>query len=101
MLIRPSMMPTAACAANTWPCSSARNSTTGAEVSGSPTSQPLTSGPQRRPARLTPTINNGVSTSFSSSTPFIGTRGAGARSAWGARGDRGRGYSSAACLRRL
>src|SRR5262249_51411943 len=54
------MVPAAAAAANAAPCSRARINATGAEVRGSPTSQPLTAGPQRRPARLAARIRAGV-----------------------------------------
>ncbi len=37
---------------------------TGPVVSGSPTSQPATDWPQRRPTRLAAQINNGLATSF-------------------------------------
>src|SRR5689334_15298203 len=60
----PSMIAWAAAAANVVPCSSARNKTTGPEVSGRPTSQPLTAGPQRRPARLTAPISSGLTSSL-------------------------------------
>src|SRR5882762_11276658 len=58
------MEPTAAAAANSTPCSSARMNAMGPDVSGNPTSHPLTPGPQRRPAMLTAPISVGVSTSF-------------------------------------
>src|SRR2546425_1440861 len=58
------MMPTAAAAAKARPCSRARKKAIGAEVSGRPTSQPPTAGPQRRPARLAVPIRTGVATSF-------------------------------------
>src|SRR6266851_7631606 len=55
------------CASGLWQdgVAPARNNTTGAEVSGSPMSQPLTTGPQRRPATLAMPINSGVRTSLS------------------------------------
>src|SRR5437773_4558578 len=58
------MMPTAAAAAKARPCSRARKKAIGAEVSGRPTSQPPTAGPQRRPARLAVPIRTGVVTSL-------------------------------------
>src|SRR3989442_6745544 len=58
------MMPTAAAAAKARPCSRARKKAIGAEVSGRPTSQPPTAGPQRRPARLAVPIRTGVATSL-------------------------------------
>src|SRR5438067_7872252 len=68
------MEPTAAPAANDTPWSRARKNATGPDVSGNPTSQPLTPGPHRRPARLTAPIKVGVSTSLSarpSTTPKL------------------------------
>src|SRR5256885_14858620 len=58
------MMPTAAAAAKARPCSRARKKAIGAEVSGRPTSQPPTAGPQRRPPRLAVPIRTGVATSL-------------------------------------
>ena len=56
----PARVPSATCAANAGPCSRASRKVTGAEVSGSPTSQPLTAGPQRRPARLAAPMSAGA-----------------------------------------
>src|SRR5687768_8080673 len=61
------MVPAAAAPANGRPWFSARNNAIGADVSGNPTSHPLTAGPQRRPARLAAPINVGVRTSFRTS----------------------------------
>jgi hypothetical protein len=58
------MMPTAAAAAKASPWSRARKNAIGAEVSGNPTNQPPTAGPQRRPARLAAPIRRGVTTSL-------------------------------------
>src|SRR5579859_2245908 len=55
----------AAARANTWPWANARKNAMGPDVNGSPTSQPLTPGPQRRPARLTAPISAGVTISLS------------------------------------
>src|SRR5439155_15661233 len=66
------MDPTAVPAANVTPWSRARKKTTGPDVSGNPTSQPLTPGPQRRPARLTAPISAGVSTSLSARPSTVG-----------------------------
>ncbi len=60
----PARVPTAAALANATPWLSARKKAIGPEVSGSPTSQPLTAGPQRRPVRLAAPISAGVSTNF-------------------------------------
>src|SRR5215468_6752912 len=60
----PVIVPAAAVAANAPPSFRARKSATGADVNGKPTSQPLTAGPQRRPARLAVPISVGVRTSF-------------------------------------
>jgi len=56
----PIMIACDASEAKAFPCSKARKNATGPEVNGSPTSQPLTVGPQRRPARLTPPMNVGT-----------------------------------------
>src|SRR5215813_3732165 len=72
------MEPMAAPAANNTPWSRARKNATGPDVSGNPTSQPLTPGPHLRPAMLTAPINVGVSTSLSarpSTTPSLSRRG--------------------------
>ena len=61
---RPASVPTAARAANPGPCSRARNTETGPDVSGSPASQPPTAGPHRRPASVTAAMKSGVSTTF-------------------------------------
>src|SRR5438128_596856 len=58
------MVPAAAVAANDVPWLSARKNAIGADVNGSPTSHPLTAGPQRRPARLAAPISAGVRTSL-------------------------------------
>src|SRR5437762_11335497 len=58
------MIPTAAAAAKASPWSRARKNAMGAEVSGRPTSQPPTAGPQRRPARLAAPIRTGVATTL-------------------------------------
>jgi hypothetical protein len=58
------MVPAATDAAKDVPSLRARKKVTGAEVNGRPTSQPLTAGPQRRPARLAVPIRAGVSTSL-------------------------------------
>jgi len=63
----PVIVPRAAREAKAVPCSSARNKTTGAEVRGSPTSQPLTREPQRRPMRVIMRMKRGVRRSFRSS----------------------------------
>src|SRR5262249_20682263 len=68
----PVIDPTAAAAANLMPASSARKNAIGPDVSGSPTSQPLTPGPQRRPARLTAPISAGVNTSLSARPSTVG-----------------------------
>src|SRR5436305_13667154 len=56
------MMPTAAAAAKARPWSRARKKAIGAEVSGKPTIQPPTAGPQRRPARQAPPMSTRVTT---------------------------------------
>lgn len=56
----PARMPCAAAAANAAPWSSASSSAMGPEVNGSPTSRPLTSGPQRRPTSEIAAISTGV-----------------------------------------
>src|SRR5437016_3056983 len=61
---RPASVPTAARAANPGPCSRARNTETGPDVSGSPASQPPTAGPHRRPASVAAAMRSGVSTTF-------------------------------------
>src|SRR5437016_11428165 len=61
----PASIPMPAPAAKPAPWSSARKSATGPDVKGSPTSQPPTAGPQRRPARLAAPIRAGVTMSFS------------------------------------
>ncbi|TMD23174.1 MAG: hypothetical protein E6I99_07595 [Chloroflexi bacterium] len=55
----------AAVVANAVPWSSARKNTTGAEVSGSPTSQPLVVSPQRRPTSVAVAMSAGVRTTLS------------------------------------
>ena len=52
--------------ANVVPWSSARKKTTGAEVNGSPTSQPLIVSPQRRPTSVAAAMSAGVRTTLSS-----------------------------------
>src|SRR5579872_1920337 len=63
--ITPISVPWAACAAKLVPCSKARKNDTGPDVSGNPTSQPLTVGPNLRPTSVTPPSSNGVRISFS------------------------------------
>lgn len=58
--IIPISIPCATRLANAVPCSSARNGVTGADVSGRPTSQPLTAGPNLRPATLMLPMSSGV-----------------------------------------
>jgi hypothetical protein len=55
----------AAAAAKVVPCSSARNSETGPEVNGRPTSEALMDGPKRRPTSVATPISAGVRTSLS------------------------------------
>jgi hypothetical protein len=52
--------PALAAAAKAGPCSIARNAATGAEVSGSPASQPPKASPQRRATQSGARITNGV-----------------------------------------
>src|SRR5207237_9912613 len=61
----PPIDPAAADAAKPVPCSSARNNDTGPDVNGSPTSQPLIDGPNRRPAIVAIAMSAGVTTSLS------------------------------------
>src|SRR6266508_5154324 len=63
----PASDPTAAAAAKASPCSRAMKKATGPDVSGSPTSQPLTLWPHRRPARLATAIRIGVTTTLRTS----------------------------------
>ena len=60
----PIIMAWVAAEAKAFPCSRARKNATGAEVKGSPTSQPLTVGPQWRPAKLTPPMKAGTRTNL-------------------------------------
>ena len=57
-------IPTAAPAANDTPWSVARKNATGPDVIGRATSHPPTWWPKRRPDRLAPPINTGVTTAF-------------------------------------
>src|SRR5438093_13004433 len=68
------MVPAAAVAANDVPWLSARKNAIGADVNGRPTSQPLTAGPQRRPARLAAPIKAGVRTSLRAKVSTRGRR---------------------------
>src|SRR5258708_3541677 len=63
----PSIVSCAARAAKVVPRPRARNNATGPDVRGRPTSQPLTAGPQRRPARLTNPSKAGVKSSLNAS----------------------------------
>src|SRR5208283_2696166 len=60
----PIMIACEAAEANTLPCSNAKMNTTGPEVKGNPTSQPLTVGPHFRPARLTMPMKVGTRSSL-------------------------------------
>src|SRR5438270_310897 len=57
--------PAAAAAAKLVPCSSARNSETGPDVNGRPTSHPLIEGPNRRPTIVATAMSAGVRTNLS------------------------------------
>jgi len=54
------MDPIAAAAAKRSPCSAVRNTETGADVKGKPTSHPDTAGPKRRPRRVALAMSAGV-----------------------------------------
>src|SRR6266481_5446328 len=69
MAASPRSVPTAAPVAKDGPCSSARNTETGAEVRGKPASHPPTPCPQRRATRVATAIRSGVTTSLSTITP--------------------------------
>ena len=60
----PARMPTDASAAKWTPGSRARKKAIGPDVSGIPTSQPLTAAPHRRPARLATPTSAGVTRSL-------------------------------------
>lgn len=62
--IIPARVPIAALAAKIFPCSSARKTETGPEVSGKPATAPLTAGPQRRPINVSAAMSSGVSKSL-------------------------------------
>src|SRR5271168_4544452 len=66
--------PALAAAAKAGPCSIARNAATGAEVSGSPASQPPKASPQRRATQSAARITNGVRINLVSNR-FTATRG--------------------------
>ena len=62
--INPASVAIAACDAKSTPCSNARKTETGPDVSGRPAIAPLAVGPQRRPISVSAQMNNGVSASF-------------------------------------
>src|SRR5262249_8144083 len=70
--IAPAIVRAAGAAEKAVPSLIARKNAMGADVNGNPTSQPLTAGPKRRPARLAAPIKAGVRTSLRTklSTPW-------------------------------